>query len=311
MTSHANATAVSGGAMDQTIDEFAAAVGTSGPVSIAGMATRGGAVGGVRTVRAPAGIVRVDAPEMVVECGAATPVSDVQRALAEVGQTVSLPPGGTVGGALAVGTSDITRLGHGPIRDVLLQTRFVGAGGEVTKAGGPTVKNVSGFDLCRLLVGSRGALGLLGDVILRTRPLPPASRWFTSGRDPFELLATIYRPVAMLWDGSTTWVRLDGDPSDLAATMESLKLDPADGAPDLSSFHRWSLPPAALTGLRDDEPESFVAEIGVGVVHRRDVAPRSSPDPAIRALHDRIKKQFDPHSRLNPGIDPLSVGSSA
>ena len=41
--------------------------------------------------------------------------------------------------------------------------------GEVVKAGGPTVKNVSGFDLCRLLVGARGALGFLGDVILQKK----------------------------------------------------------------------------------------------------------------------------------------------
>jgi len=296
--------------MDRTVEEFAADVGTTGPVSVSGSATRGGAVHGVRTVRAPAGIVRVDAAEMVIECGAATPVSDVQQALAEVGQTVSVPAGGTIGGALAVGASAITRLGHGPLRDVLLQTHFVGAGGQVTKAGGATVKNVSGFDLCRLLVGSRGTLGFFGDVILRTRPLPPASRWFTSAGDPFELLATLYRPVAILWDGTTTWIRLDGDPGDLEATMESSALVAADGPPDLSGWNRWSLPPAALVGLRDAEPGSFVAEIGVGVAHRRKTAPATNPDPAIRSLHDRIKAQFDPASRLNPGVDPLSVGSA-
>ncbi|WP_158412102.1 FAD-binding protein [Ilumatobacter nonamiensis] len=311
MSADTNATATVDGAMDQSVDEFAAAVGTSGPVSVAGMATRGGAVEGIRTVRAPAGIVRVDAAEMVVECGAATPVADVHRALAEVGQTVSMPPGGTVGGALAVGASDVTRLGHGPLRDVLLQTRFVGAGGAVTKAGGPTVKNVSGFDLCRLLVGSRGTLGFLGDVILRTRPLPPASGWCTSTRDPFELLATLYRPVSILWDGTTTWIRLDGDPGDLESTMASSGLEAADGPPNLSGRHRWSFPPAELVDLRDAEPGSFVAEIGVGVVHRREVAPDRRPDPAIRSLHDRIKNQFDPTARLNPGIDPLSTGAAS
>ena len=118
-------------------------------------------------MRAPVGIVRIDAAEMVLECGAGTPMDDVHAALAEVGQTVSIPGGGTIGGALASGISDVTRLAHGPIRDVLLQTHFVAASGKVTKAGGPTVKNVSGFDLCRLLVGSRGTLGFFGDVIVR------------------------------------------------------------------------------------------------------------------------------------------------
>ena len=106
-----------------------------------------------------------------MSCGAGTPVAEVDAALAEHGQRVAIPPTGTVGGALAVGRSGIRRLGDGPIRDAVLQVRYVSAAGEIVKAGGPTVKNVSGFDLCRLLVGSRGTLGFLGDVILRTRPL--------------------------------------------------------------------------------------------------------------------------------------------
>ena len=64
-----------------------------------------------------------------------------------------------MGGALAVGRSGIRRLGYGPVRDTLLQARYVSPTGEIVKAGGPTVKNVSGFDLCRLLVGSQGPWG--------------------------------------------------------------------------------------------------------------------------------------------------------
>ena len=122
---------------------------------------------------------RVDpAGEMTVWCGAGTPVDEVDAALAEHGQASRSRRLGTVGGALAVGHSDIRRLGYGPVRDVLLQARYVSAAGEVVKAGGPTVKNVSGFDLCRLLVGSRGTLGFLGEVILRTRPRPIHEQWF-------------------------------------------------------------------------------------------------------------------------------------
>jgi len=294
--------------MDCTLDEFAARVGTSGPVSIEGMSSRGGAVDGVRTVRAPAGIVRIDAAEMVVECGAGTPVDEVQHALADVGQTVSIPAGGTVGGALADGASDTTRLAHGPLRDVLLQTRFVGAQGKVTKAGGPTVKNVSGFDLCRLLVGSVGTLGFLGDVIVRTRPLPRSSRWFTTQGDPFRLLSTLYRPVAILWDGRTTWVRLDGESGDIDGAAVAAGLVEAAGPPARPGEHRWSLPPSALGELRDEIPGTFLAEIGVGVVHAVTPRSRTAPDPAVRALHDRIKAQFDPSNRLNPRRDPLVGG---
>ena len=68
------------------------------------------------------------------------------------------------------------------------QVRYVSAEGTVVKAGGPTVKNVSGFDLCRLLVGSLGTLGLIAEVVLRTRPLPAAERWLAGEADPFALL---------------------------------------------------------------------------------------------------------------------------
>jgi glycolate oxidase FAD binding subunit len=231
--------------VDLTLDEFAANVGAAEPVTITGSGSRGGAVANVRTVSAPSGIERIDAAEMVVECGAGTPVDELLSALAEHGQTVSMPPGGTVGGALAVGHSDVTRLGHGAMRDVLLQTRYVSAAGKLTKAGGPTVKNVSGFDLCRLFVGSYGTLGFFGDVILRTRPVARRSSWFTSDRDPAELLRDLYRPVSLLWDGEVTSVRLDGDDADIGRTVERLGLDPVDGPPTLPGPHRWSVPASA------------------------------------------------------------------
>src|SRR5206468_8580471 len=128
----------------------------------------------VREVRAPAGVASFEPAEMTVRCGAGTTVAELDAALAEHGQCVALPDwdGGTVGGVLAVGRSGVRRLGYGPVRDALLEARFVSAEGRLVKAGGPTVKNVSGFDLCRLLVGSLGTLGLIGEVVLRTRPLP-------------------------------------------------------------------------------------------------------------------------------------------
>ena len=296
--------------MDLTLEEFAAQVGTTEPVTIAGSGSRGGAVADVRTVTAPVGIERIDAAEMVVECGAGTPVDDLLDALAKHGQTVSLPPGGSVGGALAVGHSDVTRLGHGPVRDVLLQTRYVSAAGKLTKAGGPTVKNVSGFDLCRLFVGALGTLGFFGDVILRTRPLARRSDWYTSDRDPSELLSEIHRPVALLWDGTITHVRLDGDEADIGRTVDRFDLVETTGPPSLSGPHRWSLPPAEAMKAAASVAGPFVVELGVGIVHHSAPGRRVRPDGATRGLHDRIKQQFDPTGRLNPGVDPLARASS-
>ena len=107
--------------MGLTLEEFSSAVGSDGPVTIHGLDTRGGPVADVRAVTAPSGVEWVQPAEMTIKCGAATPVDDVDAALAEHGQQVAIPSGGTIGGALAVGRSGIRRLGYGAMRDTLLQ----------------------------------------------------------------------------------------------------------------------------------------------------------------------------------------------
>jgi len=284
---------------------FADEVGAAGPVTIVGAATRGGAVPGVRHVSAPAGVDWIEPAEMTVCCGAGTTVADLDEALSSDGQSVAIPPTGTVGGALSVGASGIRRLGYGPVRDTLLQARYVSSAGEVVTAGGPTVKNVSGFDLCRLLVGARGTLGFLGEVILRTRPRSNHEQWFTLDHDPFadpsELLAALYRPVSVLWNGSRYWVLLDGHPGDVAEEASRVGLVAAE-APSLPAGGRWSVPPAQVASLTGE----FVAEVGVGIVHHSQPPPQRPVDPVVAALTQQVKDRFDPSGRLNPGVSVIA-----
>jgi len=280
---------------------FADEIGVEGPVTITGLSTRGGPVADVRVIGAPAGIELVEPAEMIVSCGAGTMVAELDEALLPHGQCVAIPPTGTVGGALATGRSGIRRLGYGPVRDAVLQIRYVSAARDVVKAGGPTVKNVSGFDLCRLLVGSHGTLGFMGDVILRTRPRARFEQWFAGQVDPDMVMAQLYRPTSALWDGATTWVLLEGDPRDVAEQVRLLSLDVVEGPPVLPDGGRWSIVPGNFRTLRG----RFVVEMGVGVVHHEDPAPARLVDPVIRQLHRRIKDAFDPQGRLNPGVDVL------
>ena len=286
------------------LSEFAAEVGTADPVTISGTGSRGGAVAGVRTVGAPSGIDWLRADEMTVGVGAGTTVAELDHALVEVGQFVAIPPGGTVGGALAVGRSGLRRLGEGPVRDALLQARYISAAGNVVKAGGPTVKNVSGFDLCRLLVGSFGTLGFIGDVILRTRPRARHEQWYVTTTDPLVVFDTMYRPTSMLWDGTTTWILLAGHERDVERAARRHDLQPVGGPPDLPDGGRWSIPPSDLRSLRG----TFIAEVGVGLVHHDERPPARPVSTTLQALHRRIKHNFDPTGRLNPGLDVLDGG---
>ena len=233
--------------MDLT--EFAEEIGSSGPVTVAGLATRGGPVDGIRTVMAPPGIEWIQPDEMTICCGAGTPVEEVDAALAVHGQSVAIPPSGTIGGALATGQSGLRRLGYGPIRDTLLQTRYVNGAGQIVKAGGPTVKNVSGFDLCRLMVGSLGTLGFLGDVILRTRPRAHHEQWFVTTDDPESVVAQLYRPTAVLWDGTTTWVLLEGHARDVEQQASAARLSRSDPPAELPTGGRWSIAPSEIPNL--------------------------------------------------------------
>ena len=296
------------------LEAFADEVGAEGPVAVVGGRTAwdvgGDLVAEARLVAAPVGVVEYEPAEMTVRVGAGTPVGALHEVLAEAGQTTVLPSGpdgagATVGGVLAVGRSGLDQLRWGPVRDALLEARYVSAEGRLVKAGGPTVKNVSGYDLCRVLVGSLGTLGLLGEVVLRTRPAPPCSRWFAGEADPWSVRSALYRPAAVLWDGTTTWVWLQAHEMDVEAEAEvlaALGLTPCSGPPPLPP-HRHSMGAASLRALTG----TFVAEIGTGVIHHED-PPAGVPLPeAVVALNRRVKAELDPTGRLNPGRDPLAV----
>ncbi|MDH3302923.1 MAG: FAD-binding protein [Acidimicrobiia bacterium] len=292
---------------DPVLETFAAEVEGTDPVTVVGGRTawdRGGPLDGTpREVRAPSGIVAYAPEEMTVTVRAGTPVAELAAALAAANQRCALPDrGGTVGGAVAVGENDPLVLGKGRLRASVLQVRYVSADGRLITGGGPTVKNVTGFDLPRLMTGALGTLGFLCEVILRTNPVPAVATWFRSDdADPFDTFDALLHPSAVFWDGTTTWVLLEGHGVDVSAEAGVLTTVGAftetDGPPALPP-HRWSLTPSELRTLDLDD---FVASVGVGTVHATEPQPARSIDPAAQEVSDRIKAQFDPPGRLNPG----------
>lgn len=310
-------------ARSDRLHRFAAEIGPAGPVRVVGGDTRylvGGAPSAAAlVVRAPVGVSEHEPAEMIVRVGAGTPLDELQRVVGRAGQRVILdgPTGCTVGGVLAVGRSGIRRLGDGHVRDALLGAQVVDHTGTLVTIGGATVKNVTGYDLCRLMVGSLGTLGCVGEVILRCVPLPARSVWITGPVDP-SAASVLHRPVSVLWDGSSTWVLVEGaigavdDELRRAAEVGLIDVEQSDvGQPSPPTLppHRWSTIPSRIAATVADWTEPFVAEMGVGVIHasRASAAPRA--EPSVVAVHQRIRDQFDPFRRFNPGRDPLSVAS--
>jgi FAD binding domain len=233
---------------------FAEEVGglSAGPVRVVGGGTHStglasqGAASSVamstRSVAAPSGIVAVEPEELIVRCGAGTTWAELDAALAAAGLVCPLDQvdsRSTVGGLLSVGFSGIRRSRYGHVRDLLLETRYVSAQGILVKAGAPVVKNVTGYDLCRLLVGSQGTLGFLSEVVLRCRPRPAEQIWLRCAEvDPFTTRTSLVSPGAVLWDGTSTYVLLEGTASEVRVGRQTLgpRWEVA-GAPALDGFH--------------------------------------------------------------------------
>ena len=301
---------------DEALRGFAAEVGSDGPVCVRGGGTRwslgGESAPGTREVAAPAGIVAFEPAEMTVRVRAGTAVAELHEELATAGQRTALPerPGGTVGGALMAGESSVARLGLGMVRDALLQVRYVCADGRIASGGAGTVKNVSGFDMCRLLVGSLGTLGLVGEALVRTVPVGEVERWVRLPGAAPGAARSCLTAASVLWDGTDVWAFLSGYgvdvDEDLGVLASAGSCEDVDGPPDLPP-HRWSCTAAqaASFGSENGAAGRFVAEIGVGVVHASEPQPVRPVEPGVAELNRRFKERFDPTGRLNPGRDPL------
>jgi len=125
-----------------------------------------------------AGIIDYEPTDLVLSVGAGARFGDVQAVLAEHGQRLPLdPPGGadaTIGGLIATGRWGPLRYSAGTLRDLLIGISVAHPSGTVSKAGGMVVKNVSGYDMPRLYLGSLGTLGVVVSANFKVLPRPRA-----------------------------------------------------------------------------------------------------------------------------------------
>ncbi len=134
-----------------------------------------------------AGITLYESEELILSARAGTPIHDVRAALAEKNQELAFDPpdysgllggrdAGTLGGAIACNLSGPRRLKGGAARDHILGFAGVNGRGEEFKSGGRVMKNVTGFDLSKLIAGSYGTLAALTDVTVKVLPRPEKIR---------------------------------------------------------------------------------------------------------------------------------------
>jgi glycolate oxidase FAD binding subunit len=122
------------------------------------------------------GVVDYDPAELVLTVRAGTPLAEVQALLAENRQMLAFEPhgeeGATIGGVVTAGISGSRRVSAGGARDHLLGFTAVSGRGEIFTAGGKVVKNVTGFDLPKVMAGSWGRLAAMTELSLKVLPAP-------------------------------------------------------------------------------------------------------------------------------------------
>ena len=125
-------------------------------------------------------IVQHEPADLVATAQSGVALADLQTHLAQSGQWLPLDPPddgrASIGGVVAAGVGGAQANGYGLPRSFVIGMRVVLADGRAIKAGGNVVKNVAGYDLCKLFTGSYGTLGLITEVTFKLRPIPAETR---------------------------------------------------------------------------------------------------------------------------------------
>ena len=270
----------------------------SGALVVQGGGTRGAArEGAVLETAGLAGIRLYEPGALTLVAGAGTPVADIEAALAAEGQRLAFEVPdlrgllgrtgvSTLGGVVAENASGPRRVAVGACRDFCLGIRCVDGRGDILRNGGRVMKNVTGYDLVKLLAGSRGQLAVLTEVALKVLPAPEAEATLclpglpdaqavaalsAALGSPFEVTGAAHLP------GQGTYLRIEGFAGSVQYRLGRLQalLAPFGGAEPVAS--PWAAirdvtPLVAVPGdlwrlhLVPSEAAAVVARIGAEAV---------------------------------------------
>lgn len=289
--------------------------GATRPLRIIGGGTRGVATADADRLSTAdlTGITLYEPGSLTLVAQAGTPLEQIEAALAAEKQRLAFEPMDhrallgtagtpTIGGVFAANVSGPRRIQVGAARDFLLGVRFVDGTGRILKNGGRVMKNVTGYDLVKLMAGSKGQLGVISEVAFKVLPLPEVSVTLVlPGLDdaaavhamaqalgsPFEVSGAAH------WPGQGTFLRIEGFAGSVAYRAEKLREmlggEIEDGA------QRW-------TGIRDVAPFHETE----GDVWRVSVKPSDAPQLVARARPEAALYDWGGGLvwlRMTPGTD--------
>ncbi len=256
--------------------------------------------------------------DMTATVEAGMTVARLQEEVGRAGQWLPIDLFGaqavTVGDLLAANRSGPRRFGYGTVRDYLIGISVVLASGVTIKAGGRVVKNVAGYDLCKLFIGARHSLGIIVEGTFKLRPLPETEVILESS---FETMAALNSTVGKLraapidpviFDAHrmagrlTLVIAFAGAREDVAYQVELAQRitgwDRSSTAYDAKLRNTFSvLPNSMADALAPIERGRFIARLGNGVIYHdgEPLMKRMIPNAALAA---RLKTAYDPHGIL-------------
>ncbi len=270
------------------------------PFVVSGGGTRGFAGSGdTLSVAGMSGITLYEPGALTMVAQAGTQVAEIEKALAQENQRLAFEPmyhtallgtrdKPTIGGVFAANISGPRRIAVGAARDFLLGVRFVDGRGAVVKNGGRVMKNVTGYDLVKLMAGSFGTLGVLSEVSLKVLPKPETEATLVLGGlsdpdavralsqamgSPFEVTGAAHDPA-----GKRTLMRVEGFEASVHYRIERLRVLLAAFTTDMTALDA-AASRKTWAGLRDVAPFQEVE----GDVWRVSCKPSDGPPLAARA----------------------------
>ena len=267
-----------------SIGELAEIVATAtGPFEIVGTATKRGLGRPVQAAKTLdmsgfSDVIIYEPEELILDVGAGARLSDIETLIGSKGQQLAFEPpdysallgsahSGTVGGLIACNLSGPRRIKAGAARDHILGIHGVTGAGDIFKAGARVVKNVTGYDMPKLLTGSYGTLAALTSVILKVLPAPETEETVVlTGLDDAQAVAAMSLAMqsacevagAAFVPGETTYLRLEGIAPSVAYRRDQLAKAlgrPIEVLAAKSSATTWkAIRDASLFAGRPDHP---------------------------------------------------------